>query len=74
MKFTTGRNYGIPQVLDITVEAQGAPDEFGLVNITASFTDASRNISGRVSTLILSPDDMGPAVLSAYDAGKYSLI
>ena len=70
-EFTTGRTYDAPQVLLITVE-QKSLDEFGLIDITATFVDASRHISGRVKTVMFPHDIIGSAVLAAYDAGNYS--
>lgn len=72
-EYATGRTYAAPQVLQITVESQSA-DEFGLIDITATFVDASRNISGRVKTVAFPHENIGAAVLAAYDAGKYSTI
>jgi hypothetical protein len=69
----TGRTYDAPQVLQITIEKQAA-DDYGLIDITATFVDASRHISGRVDTIVTSPADIGRAVLAAYDAGQYAAI
>ena len=69
----TGRTYNGPQVLQITVEAEQI-DEYGLHDITATFKDNSRNIQGRAKVLIVFPQELGPAVLSAYDAGQYEQI
>jgi hypothetical protein len=73
IQYATGRTYDAPQVLHITVEKQTA-DEFGLIDITATFVDASRNISGRVKTVAFPHEHVGAAVLAAYDAGRYSCI
>lgn len=70
-EFTTGRTYDKPQVLLITVE-QKTLDEFGLIDLIATFVDASRHISGRVKTVMTSRETIGEAVLQAYDAGNYS--
>jgi hypothetical protein len=67
--YSTGRTYNSPQVLEITIEAD-QEDEYGLRDITATFKDASRNISGRVKTVVFA-DGVGEAVLCAYDAGQY---
>ena len=72
-EYATGRTYDAPQVLQITVEAQST-DEFGLLDITATFVDASRHISGRVETVVFAHESIGSAVLAAYDAGRYSCI
>jgi len=71
IEFTTGRTYDAPQVLQITVTQQ-TTDEWGIVDFTATFTDASRHISGQVQTIAFAPDRIGQSVLAAYDAGNYS--
>ena len=73
IEYVTGRTYDTPQVLLITVEDQSA-DDFGFVDITATFTDASRHISGRVKTVMFPRENIGAAVLAAYDAGTYCLL
>jgi hypothetical protein len=70
IEYATGRTYDAPQVLQITIEQQ-TTDSFGLINITATFTDASRHISGRVQTFTTSTAEIGPAILAEYDAGRY---
>lgn len=72
LTYTTGRTYDTPQVLKITVESRRV-DEYGLEEITATFTDESRHIAGRVTTLLFN-DGLGRAVLQAYDAGQYENI
>ena len=69
--YSTGRTYDAPQVLLITVESK-TTDEWGISDITATFNDASRHISGRVETLLFPGGLVGEAVLAAYDAGNYS--
>jgi len=71
LKYHTGRIYDAPQVLQITVEQQ-TTDEFGLIDLVATFVDSSRHISGRVETVMMSHETVGAAVLKAYDAGQYS--
>jgi len=74
--FPTGRTYGRPQTLAITIEGSET-DEYGLTEYTASFTDDARHIRGRVSVLALDTDPrkkIGRAVLAEYDAGRYNLI
>jgi len=71
-EFSTGRTYDAPQVLLITVESNKPTDEWGISDITAKFVDASRNISGRVETVLFPGGLIGEAVLAAYDAGNYS--
>ena len=76
--YTTGRTYNGPQTLVITIE-QETPGMFdeewpGLRTIVATFTDASRRISGRVQTIIFDqagPDALAMLVLSQYDSGAY---
>ena len=69
MMYDTGRVYDGQQILAITVEHESV-DEWGLRVIEAIFLDASRHISGRVNTILFG-DDIGQAILSAYDAGQY---
>jgi hypothetical protein len=71
IEYTTGRTYDKPQVLLITVEDK-TTDEFGLIDLVATFVDASRHISGRIQTVMFPHETVGAAVLQAYDAGKYS--
>jgi hypothetical protein len=71
-EFRTGRVYDAPQILTITVEDKKT-DEFGLIDITATFVDPSRHISGRVVTVMANERALiGEAVLAEYDAGRYS--
>jgi hypothetical protein len=72
IEYSTGRTYDSPQVLHITIEER-TKDEFGIEEITATFTDASRHIKGRVTTLVFN-DGLGAAILAAYDAGRYEAI
>lgn len=72
INYATGRNYGVPQILSITIESE-ATDDYGFTDTVATFTDASRNISGRVA-LVTCSESLGQAVLSAYDAGQYQTI
>lgn len=72
IKYTTGRTYDAPQVLEITIESD-TTDEHGIRDVVATFTDASRRISGRVTTAVFN-DGIGAAVLHAYDAGRYEAI
>jgi hypothetical protein len=71
IEYSTGRTYDKPQVLLITVEDR-TTDEFGLIDLVATFVDASRHISGRVNTVMFPHETVGEAVLQAYDAGNYS--
>lgn len=72
IKYTTGRTYDTAQVLEITVESEST-DSWGLREIVATFSDASRHIKGRVHTVVFA-DGIGKAVLEAYDAGRYESI
>jgi hypothetical protein len=69
MQYATGRTYDKPQVLEITEECRTV-DAFGLDEVTATFRDESRHISGRVTVIVFN-DGLGRAVLDAYDAGQY---
>ena len=73
IQHATGRTYDKPQVLHITIESQTA-DEFGLIDLVATFVDASRHISGRVNTVQFPHETVGVAVLAAYDYGNYASI
>jgi hypothetical protein len=73
IKFKTGRTYDFEQVLEITLERE-AQDDLGLQEITATFVDASRGISGRVQVTVFLDESVGDAVLHAYDAGRYDII
>lgn len=73
IEHSTGRDYGMPQVLRISVESKKA-DDMGFCDVVARFDDASRGISGRVSVVVFGSDSIGAAVLAAYDAGRYELI
>ena len=70
--YATGRTYDGPQILTIEIEAR-KEDDFGLEEITATFNDQSRHIAGRV-TAVLFNDGIGAAVLTEYDAGRYTAI
>jgi hypothetical protein len=68
--YTTGRTYDAPQVLDITVLSDTL-DEFGLRDIEVTFTDKSRHIQGKLTTIVFN-GNIGQAVLEAYDEGRYT--
>ena len=68
--YTTGRTYDAPQVLEITVLAD-TMDEFGLRDIEVTFTDKSRHIQGKLTTIVFD-GSIGKAVLEAYDEGRYT--
>ncbi len=74
--YETGRDYGAPQILEITYPAVDslADMESGMEFHSVQFLDAVRAISGEVQ---ISGYDcnffrIGPAVLAEYDAGRYN--
>ena len=69
IKYATGRDYGMPQVLEIHF----TPTDDCMVDVPATFTDASRGISGTVKVFgfCANRQDIGKAVLAEYDAGRY---
>lgn len=75
--YQTGRDYGAPQVLEITFPAV-TMDSFdaAFVNVTAHFVDAVRGISGTVNVFgnDANENSIGRAVLAEYDAGRYQAI
>lgn len=73
-KYSTGRTYDAPQVLEIHAPALPG-DLFEFVRVT--FHDASRRISGAVMLMVyecLSYSEIGHAALREYDAGRYEQI
>jgi hypothetical protein len=70
ISYETGRDYGAPQVLEITFPAV-ATDDFQLVAV--KFVDAARRISGIVEVFDIDVTlaKIGRAVLAEYDAGRY---
>lgn len=74
--FATGRDYGAPQILEITYIAPRTINDFevsALDLMTAHFTDAARGISGQVNIFVKDATavKIGSAVLAEYDAGNY---
>jgi hypothetical protein len=72
VNYPTGRDYGAPQVLEITYASSGAnTDGFELTD--ATFKDAVRAIAGTVKIFRQDADQnrIGRAVLAEYDAGRY---
>jgi hypothetical protein len=74
--YETGRDYGAPQVLEITYPAIDvlADMESGMKFHSVQFSDSVRAISGEVQ---ISGYDcnffrIGRAVLAEYDAGRYN--
>lgn len=72
IKYTTGRNYGTAQILEI--DAPGARDDDDmLADVRVTFNDTARHIRGVVSVMRLECDaNLGRAVLREYDAGRYN--
>jgi hypothetical protein len=72
--FETGRDYGAPQVLEITFPAVTV-DVFdaAFVDVHVQFVDAARGISGAVKVFgnDANENSIGRAVLAEYDAGRY---
>lgn len=66
IEFSTGRNYGQPQVITAKVIARSS-DEFGDV-LTVAFEDRVRGIRGTISNLLYLTKEQ---VMAAYDSGRY---
>lgn len=73
IKYQTGRDYGAPQVLEITIPALPADE---LADVDVSFIDDARGIVGVVTLMALQANhrEIGAAVLREYDAGRYSSV
>ena len=73
LSYTTGRDYGAPQVLEIHAHRPAGADDFEL--IPADFVDAVRGIAGYVNVFAIecTPGCLGDAVLREYDYGRYTL-
>ena len=77
-QYPTGRDYGTPQVLTITIDRAPADP---LDELTVRFADSARHIEGTVRVLAvacmyagrLDPSETGAAILREYDAGRYTL-
>ncbi len=69
--YETGRDYGAPQILEITAPAEF--EQYELVSV--DFDDPVRGISGTVQILgfDVTPFRIGQAVLAAYDVGQYDI-
>lgn len=69
--YETGRDYGAPQILEITAPSEF--DQYALVSV--DFDDAVRGIYGTVQILgfDVTPFRIGSAVLAAYDVGQYQI-
>lgn len=75
IQYETGRDYGAPQVLEITF-APIDPYDFdaGTELFPVEFVDAVRGISGAVKVFGSDANEnrIGRAVLAEYDAGRYT--
>lgn len=76
LAYPTGRDYGAPQILEITLTM---PDRSGdpFTDVRVTFNDAVRGIAGEVGLFLAqltSSREIGEAVLREYDAGRYTLI
>jgi hypothetical protein len=74
ISYETGRDYGVPQVLEITFpEITCDAFDAAFISADAFFIDAARNISGRVKVFgnDANENSIGRAVLAEYDAGRY---
>ena len=74
-EFTTDRIYDGAQRVTVTVENVTAPDDFDCVDVTATFTDHSRHITGRAWLPMLpaqfTAHQLQRALMSAYDNNQY---
>jgi hypothetical protein len=72
LTYSTGRDYGTAQVLEIEI-LNHKTDDFSFVTGSALFVDRSRHIAARVDFIAFgtSDDHIGRAVLAAYDSGDY---
>ena len=70
INYTTGRNYGSPQVLAITFTLV----DDSMADVQVTFRDASRNIAGIVTVCAIESHHgyVGAAVMREYDAGRYA--
>jgi hypothetical protein len=74
IRYETGRDYGAPQVLEITFpEITCDAFDAAFISADAFFIDAARGISGRVKVFGNDANNasIGRAVLAEYDAGRY---
>jgi hypothetical protein len=77
IRYETGRDYGAPQVLEITYpEIVCNAVDAAFIDVEAHFIDAARRISGRVKVFgnDANENSIGRAVLAEYDAGRYTAI
>lgn len=75
LEFTTDRIYDGAQRITVTVENTTAPDDFDSVDVTVTFKDHSRHISGRVWLPMLpaqyTAHQLQRALMSAYANNQY---
>ena len=77
IKYETGRDYGAPQVLEISAPAAPTDDLADIELVPVSFSDSARGIAGTVEVFtfdLLSEQALGRAVLAEYDAGRYQAV
>lgn len=75
IKYATGRDYGTPQVLEITAPDAPIDDLADIEFVSVTFLDRARSIAGTVDVFtfdLASEQKLGRAVLAEYDAGRYS--
>lgn len=76
-EFRTGRTYNGPQVLRIVPVVVSSFDENGMADARFDVADDSRGMRFEVTTIIWDTDgldNIGYAIMQAYDAGRYDLI
>lgn len=77
IRYETGRDYGAPQVLEITAPDAPTDDLADIELVFVTFVDRARHISGTVEVFtfdLVSEQKLGRAVLAEYDAGRYQAI
>ena len=77
IRYETGRDYGAPQVLEITAPDAPTDDLADIELVSVTFVDRARHILGTVEVFtfdLVSEQKLGRAVLAEYDAGRYQTI
>jgi hypothetical protein len=77
ISYKTGRDYGAPQVLEITFPSVTCDlSDAAFVDVHVQFVDAARGISGAVKVFgsDANANQIGRAVLAEYDAGRYQTV
>lgn len=77
IQYETGRDYGAPQVLEISAPNAPIDDLADIELVLVTFIDRARNVSGAVEVFtfdLLSEQKLGRAVLAEYDAGRYQAL